>query len=565
MKLDDNALAFQLLAGEIDGGTVETTNGAALIANNSGGTLDGVTLDGTLDMTGNYPTLDVTGGLTLDHGTIDIGTPVAGGTSGALIFQGAQTLGGSGSVVFGASGNRIDTESSGGDSGTLTIGPNVTVGGDYGYIGYNDNNSEIETPIVIQGTVDADTSGGNIQVYGTNSTNSGTIEATNGGTAYLEGTWTDDGVISADSSSTVYVQGSFSVDSGTIEATGGGIAYLTGTWTDDGLISVDSASTIDLAGTFSVSPGASFAGTGTINLEGALDNAGGTLKLDDNALAFQLLAGEIDGGTVETTNGAALIANNSGGTLDGVTLDGTLDMTGNYPTLDVTGGLTLDNGTIDIGTLVDSNTNGTLIFQGAQTLGGSGSIIFGGNGGNGIDTESSGGDSGTLTIAPNVTVGGDYGYIGYNDNNAEIETPVVIQGTVDADTSGGAINIYGTNWSAQHTRSHRRHHEAPTGRAARLPNLLRHLDRQRRHLSRFQLYRRPPGNLLRRRERLVRRLRRHSIEWHPRQFRRDIDSERFRTESRAGQRRDRRRHRRHDQWSFALRRRECHSRRRCRA
>ena len=46
------------------------------------------------------------------------------------------------------------------------------------------------------------------------------------------------------------------------------MAYLAGTWTDDGLMSVDSASTIVLAGTFSVDPGASFAGTGTINLEG---------------------------------------------------------------------------------------------------------------------------------------------------------------------------------------------------------------------------------------------------------------------------------------------------------
>ena len=407
LTLDDPELSFGVFGGTIDGGTVETTGGAALFATDSGGTLDGVTLDGTLDMTGYYPYLDVTGGLTLDHGTIDIGTPVDSGIYGQLIFQGAQTLGGSGSIVFGGNGNNaIDTESSGGDSGTLTIGPNVTVGGDDGFIGYNNNNSEIETPIVIQGTVDSDTSGGGIFIYSAGGLNSGTIEATNGGTAIVAGTWTDDGVISADSTSTVYLGGTFSVDSGS-----------------------------------------SFAGTGAVDIRGTLDNTGATLTLDDPELSFGVFGGTIDGGTVETTGGAALFATQSGGTLDGVTLKGTLDLTGYYPLLDVTGGLTLDHGTIDIGTLVDSNTNGTLIFQGAQTLGGSGSIVFGGNGGNGIDTESSGGDSGTLTIGPNVTVGGDYGSIGLNNYNSGIETPIVIQGTVDADTSGGVISFYSASGS----------------------------------------------------------------------------------------------------------------------
>jgi len=253
--------SLTLEGGTIDGGTIELSGGATLIATNSGGTLSGVTIDGTLDMTGYYPALDITGGLTLDNGTIDIGNPVASNSYATLIFQGAQTLGGSGSVVFGASASRIDTESSGGDSGTLTIGPNVTVGGDYGYIGFNDNNSNIETPIVIQGTVDATTTGGAIVIYSVNGSNSGTIEAT-GGAVILPGTnWINSGSILATDGGSVTVDDTWT-NSGTIAAASGSTAYLEGSFTDPGVISVDSTSQVFLDGTFSVDSGSSFAGTG---------------------------------------------------------------------------------------------------------------------------------------------------------------------------------------------------------------------------------------------------------------------------------------------------------------
>ena len=372
-------LSFGVAGGTIDGGTVETTGGAALFATHSGGTLDGVTLDGTLDLTGYYPSLDVTGGLTLDNGTIDIGNPVASNSYRHAHIPGRTDPG---RLRLGrlwrAAANRIDTESSGGDSGTLTIGPNVTVGGDYGYIGFNDNNSNIETPIVIQGTVDATTSGGAIVIYSVNGSNSGTIEAT-GGAVILPGTnWTNSGTIQATDGGSVTVDDTWT-NSGTIAATTGGIAYLEGSFTDPGVISVDSTSQIYLDGTFSVDSGSSFAGTGVDYLRGTLDNTGETLTLDDPGLTFALYGGTIDGGTVETTGGAALVATGVSGTLDGVTIDGTLDMSTGGDTVTVTDGLTL-NGTLDLGPADPANGASTLDFQGAQTLGGTGLIVLGGAG-----------------------------------------------------------------------------------------------------------------------------------------------------------------------------------------
>src|SRR4029077_11557075 len=76
LTLDDQNVTFQMVGGTITGGTVTTTNGATLkatINNGDGGTLSGVTLDGTLDLRSyGFPNITITDGLTL-NGTIDIG------------------------------------------------------------------------------------------------------------------------------------------------------------------------------------------------------------------------------------------------------------------------------------------------------------------------------------------------------------------------------------------------------------------------------------------------------------------------------------------------------------
>ena len=203
---------------------------AELFVSQSSTLAGGVTIDGTIDDGSGYsPVLTVTGGLTL-NGTILLGNPSSPNT-GVLNFVGTQTLSGTGSIVFGLIGdNQINTASSGGsDTGTLTIGADITIEGDNGFIGFD--NGVAQTPLVIQGTVDADTGGGNIQIYGAGWTSSGTLEASGGALDLFGTNWTS---------------------SGTISATSGGYVEGVGTWTDNGVISADSSSIVDLYGTFSV-------------------------------------------------------------------------------------------------------------------------------------------------------------------------------------------------------------------------------------------------------------------------------------------------------------------------
>jgi Bacterial pre-peptidase C-terminal domain len=129
----------------------------------------------------------------------------SGPTYGQLNFQGAQTLDGTGTIIFlGDYGyDAINTASSNGDSGTLTIGSGITIEGQDGTIG----NSSL--PLINQGTIAANVSGGGISISGTNCSNSGTIEAANGGTLSCSGgALTNTGVIAADGTSTVSLNNS---------------------------------------------------------------------------------------------------------------------------------------------------------------------------------------------------------------------------------------------------------------------------------------------------------------------------------------------------------------------
>ncbi len=251
-----------LSGGTLSGGPISLTDGATLVGTGSGGTLAGVTLDGTLDLaTNNGANVTITGGLTL-NGTIDLGNTSVS-TYGRLNFVGAQTLGGTGSVVFGGPtgyihNNQITTASNNGDSGTLTIGAGITIEGQYGSIG----NSAL--PLINQGTIDANVSGGGISINGTNWSNSGTFQAANDGSLTLNGTWSS--------------SGSITVSGGTID--------VSGDWTDTGPISVDTGA-VYLEGTSNLATDAGFSlggSGGTVYFEGMLNDAGATLAANDSHL-----------------------------------------------------------------------------------------------------------------------------------------------------------------------------------------------------------------------------------------------------------------------------------------
>src|SRR5437867_8531857 len=104
---------------------------AALVFSGSQDTLDGVTADSELDLAdysyGNY--VHIANGLTLNHVAVRLGN-ASGSTYGQLYFDNTETLGGTGTVVFGKFyANAIYSNGSG---NTLTIGPGITVRGSNG-------------------------------------------------------------------------------------------------------------------------------------------------------------------------------------------------------------------------------------------------------------------------------------------------------------------------------------------------------------------------------------------------------------------------------------------------
>ena len=194
--------------------------------------------------------------------------------------------------------------------------------------------------------------------------NTGTIEANTSG-----------GIIQIESGLPFTNEGTIAAAGGTIEIESGGNTTV---WSNTGSVSVASGSTLDLDGSFTQA--GTFSNTGgTVNLMGTI--ASGGLSLNSATGSWILAGGTIDGGTITTSNGTELIGSSSTNTLNGVTLNGTLDLT---QVLDasatIEGGMTL-NGTINVGS-TSGTTYGKLNFSGAsQTISGTGTIDFGNGGG----------------------------------------------------------------------------------------------------------------------------------------------------------------------------------------
>src|SRR5579872_1283818 len=520
---DGSVATWYLQGGTINGGTVVTTNGAALIVYQSG-TLNGVTVNGTLDVGNSYSQvgLNVGNGLTL-NGTMLVGSST-NGNWGGVVFYGSQLLGGNGTVVFGANNtlggasaypNAMTLASAG---TTLVIGGGITVRGDYGTIGYSPSwwNGSANINVVNQGTIAADVARGVISVNGQTFNNAGTVESLDGATLNildmagnigtvslgagsildLNGSYTNNLALTAGTNATLNLAGNwynpgninatdgtlnFSgtwfnggqiqindgtasleggwVNTGQIGATGGTRLTLGGSWTTNVGIGVIQAtnSGINLQGTFNSAMFKSLqVGNGAssyIDIMGQLNNTNTTLVADGSVATWYLQGGTINGGTVVTTNGAALIVYQSG-TLNGVTVNGTLDVGNSYSQvgLNVGNGLTL-NGTMLVGSSTNGNWGG-VVFYGSQLLGGNGTVVFGANntlGGasaypNAMTLASAGT---TLVIGGGITVRGDYGTIGYSPSwwNGSANINVVNQGTIAADVARGVISVNGQTFN----------------------------------------------------------------------------------------------------------------------
>ena len=312
----------------------------------------------------------------------------------------------------------------------LIIGPGVLVHGQNGVIGYNGNFAgSSNVTFTNQGTINADTAGGTLTLDGNNWTNSGTIQGSNGGSLIL----------------TTTVATAPAWTSGTaLSISGGGALTLNGNnWTSAGVTMTNA--TLNLGDTFTFADLGTFTRSGgTVNVTGTLTNTATTLNLNSVNGSWQLLGGTIDGGTVTTTGGNALIGTSSSGALvNAVKLNGILNLTGpNRANMTVSGGLTLVGGSvIQIG---GTNNFDSLSFDGSQTLGGTGSVDFGSGLENVLRVGPTAGAA--LIIGPNVLVHGQNGVIGYDGNFAgSSNVTFTNQGTINADTAGGTLTLDANN------------------------------------------------------------------------------------------------------------------------
>lgn len=459
--------SWNLRGGTIKNGALSEADGAELLF--FWGTLDGVTANSDLDMATNSATINIADGLTLNGATLRLGNS-SGSASSTLDFMGNETIGGTGTVLFGASsGNTIYAGYF--DWITVTIGPGITIKGTAGTLGPAQYINERGT-FVNQGTISADGSGGGsrgtIYISSPGFYNDGTIAASNGesfnvgyyngnfagylGTATVSGSGSslnlegtglvvNDG-LSAPAGTTVTLSGTWSNAAGSTISADGGVLNLgdqygssTKAWSNAGTISATNGSTVSLGGDFTVAGLGSFArdASTTVNVTGVLDNTRTTLALNDATGSWILNGGTIKNGTLTETDGAELYF--KGGTLDGVTADSDLDMATYGSAVYVADGLTLNNTTLSLGN-ESATTASSLIFAGNETLGGTGTVLFGASAGNTIYAGEF--DWITLTIGPGIVVKGTAGTLTQTYYDYGRGT-IVNEGTISADGSGGGI------------------------------------------------------------------------------------------------------------------------------
>jgi hypothetical protein len=386
-KLDAESPSWQLAGGTLLGGVVTTAGGAQLVVSYFGGTLDETRIEGDLHVLANAY-LRVRNGLTL-NGTATVDT---GPNGVSLNFDGAQTFDGTGQVLLPLGGEFTAVRPI---NGLLTIGPGLTIRGS-GVIGHPN------LPLINQGTIRAE-NGRTMQIFGSAVTNTGTLQAT-GATLLVDNL----------------------ENQGQLVSSAAGTMTLNKNWRNVGTIGVTNA-VVNLGGAFSTPDiGSVRPNNATVNITGVLDNRNSTLMLDSPG--WQLTEGTILGGTINSGTGMALSASGRRyPTFDGVILDMDLTLPGNAY-VRVTNGLTLNK----TATLNGGGEGTTLNFDGTQTFGGSGELLFVGFPSTLIQPL-----NGSLTIGPGLTIRGGSGTVGNNAN------PLTIQGTVIADGATAAIHLLG--------------------------------------------------------------------------------------------------------------------------
>ena len=367
--------------GTITGGTIADAGVGLSVM---GGTLAGVTYEGTVDLTPQSSSLDVVDGLTatgvggVGAGTIDVGS------DSNITFIDTQTLDDAAVVLSGDNASVNDYISYAAyvaagykaPSETLTLGANLTVDATGNYASVGSSGGYGAASIVNDGTIDVETTSNRLTLNAGSFINAGSIEVA--GTSALSvqtASFTNSagGVITGAQGSSLVLGNGSSTQSfsnlGTIAATGATVTfYWNGPSSQTGTLSI-AQSTVDLYGDFTTAMLAPFAGQGdTIQIYGTLDNTGSTLAVGaGTALGTLALenGGTIVGGTIQDAGSGV---NFAGGTLDGVTYQGALNPAAQSAALYVAGGLTLTGAGGAGPGILDLGQYSTINFADTQTL-----------------------------------------------------------------------------------------------------------------------------------------------------------------------------------------------------
>ncbi|MBI2802257.1 MAG: choice-of-anchor D domain-containing protein, partial [Gammaproteobacteria bacterium] len=371
----------------ITGGTINTTGGGVLAPTNNGNNfLNGVMVNGTIDLATATAIERIGGGTTINtSGAFNINS------NSILSFQGTQSIGttGIGNIVLGDTGssNRIAIE--GGT--TLTVDAGVIIHGQNGTIG-----SQVfaggAADLINNGTIATDVNGGLITIAPNGSlTNSGTLRAANGGTltvspaiafTNLVGTTLAGGtyeVIAGGGTSNLRLpNANIIANAATILLDGANSNLLNNNTSGDALANLATNATTTTPGSFTIQNGRNFTTAGafannalgvvtignssTFNSTGAFSNGG---KLAMRGGAFNapslLSSAEVNGnGTVNPT-----IQNTGAVRAFGGTLTATNGVTGTSGTVQSDAGGTLAIGAVSTAGILTNNGN---LALGANTV-----------------------------------------------------------------------------------------------------------------------------------------------------------------------------------------------------
>ena len=266
-------------------------------------------------------------------------------------------------------------------TGTLTVGPNVTIRGNNGTIG-GQNFEGGANALVNNGTISADVAGGTITIVNAPVTNNGTLQAQNGGTLVLSSNVTSagNGQLLAGNGSVVYQNGV--TLSGQINTAGTGVvqasssasnflstATLNGTLDLASNTSVERVSglTLQNGAAVNVNNNSALAFEGTQTLSGT-----GTIVLGSTGAGNRVNI-ESPNGTATLTVGPNVTIRGTNGTIGGQNFEGGANALLNNGTINADGGGTI---TVVNAPVTNNGTlraqNGTLSLQ--TTLNGTGTL-----------------------------------------------------------------------------------------------------------------------------------------------------------------------------------------------